>query len=74
MYACLYMQTYTYTHTHMNIHTYIHTYSHYLSVTPPNGGKIWLSGHPKAWEEWEMVRVGDKVAFKSHHGTWLSQK
>eukprot|EP00281_Chroomonas_sp_CCMP1168_P031949 CAMPEP_0206245924 /NCGR_PEP_ID=MMETSP0047_2-20121206/18967_1 /ASSEMBLY_ACC=CAM_ASM_000192 /TAXON_ID=195065 /ORGANISM="Chroomonas mesostigmatica_cf, Strain CCMP1168" /LENGTH=324 /DNA_ID=CAMNT_0053671277 /DNA_START=113 /DNA_END=1087 /DNA_ORIENTATION=- len=45
----------------------------YLSVTPPNGGTIWLSGHPKAWEEWEMVKVGNKIALKSHHTTYLSQ-
>lgn len=44
----------------------------YLSVAPPNGGFFTLARHPKAWEEWEMQRVGDKVAFKSHHGTYLS--
>lgn len=45
-----------------------------MSVTPPNGGEPTLARHPKAWEEWDMERVGDKVAFKSHHGTYLSMK
>ena len=49
-------------------------YRSYLSVTPPNGGEITLAKHPKAWEEWEMQKVGDKVAFKSFHGTYLSTK
>lgn len=48
-------------------------HNHYLSVTPPNGGTIWQGLHPQAWEEWEMVKVGNKVAFKSHHNTYLSQ-
>jgi hypothetical protein len=45
-----------------------------MSVSPPNGGEPTLARHPKAWEEWDMERVGDKVAFKSHHGTYLSMK
>jgi len=45
----------------------------FLSVSPPNGGEVRMSKHPNRWEEWEMEKVGDRVAFKSHHNTFLSQ-
>jgi len=48
-------------------------HGHYLSVSPPDGGLVSLSSHPKLWEEWTMEKVGDKIAFKSHHATFLSQ-
>lgn len=46
----------------------------YMSVTPPVGGTLKLSDKPRDWEIWRVEEVGDKVAFRSVHGTYLSEK
>lgn len=47
----------------------------YMSVTPPVGGSIVLTDHPRDWEVWRVEQVGDKVALRSVvHGTYLSEK
>mmetsp|Transcript_3962 Transcript_3962/g.7793 ORF Transcript_3962/g.7793 Transcript_3962/m.7793 type:complete len:346 (+) Transcript_3962:127-1164(+) len=46
----------------------------YLSITPPDGGLVSLKMHPYETEEWTMVRDGEKVAFKSMYGTYLTCK